>query len=411
VPGPEPILEPDARARYADAVVQAGVAVRRLDVIVLHGQPRHRELLVALSEAAYRNGARHVELDVDDPLVSAARFRAGGKHAIGARSPWETARARALIRDDDAIVHIAGEGEPGAYDGIDPKLLARDAAAVRKQLSFYVKATLSGRIRWAIAGWPTEPWATQVYPELDALEAQRRLARDLLWFCRLGTEDGEGTSGWVAHVKALETRRRALTRQKLTRLTLRGPGTELTIGVPSGALWLGGRERSASGRLFSPNMPTEEVFTSPDPAATEGPFRCSRPLEFRGRTIEGIAGEFRDGRLVRLEAARDEDRDLLAAFLDTDANARRLGEVALVDASSRIGRAGRTYFNTLLDENAAAHIAFGAGFPNTRESGARGVNRSVLHLDVMIGTDDFEVQGETARGRQAPLIAGGLWQL
>jgi aminopeptidase len=158
-------------------------------------------------------------------------------------------------------------------------------------------------------------------------------------------------------------------------------------------------------------MPTEEVFTSPGPAGTSGTFRCSRPLNFRGRTIEGIAGEFRNGRLVSLETAKKEDEELLTAFLDTDRNARRLGEVALVDRTSRIGQTGRTYSNTLLDENAAAHIAFGAGFPNTRESGAQSVNRSSLHLDVMIGTDDFEVTGIAGRGRRVPLIAEGKWQI
>jgi aminopeptidase len=410
VPEPEPLLEPDARARYADAVVHAGVAVRRSDVVVLHGQPKHRELIVALADAAYRRGARHVELEIDDPLVNATRFRAGGNHAIGTRSPWETARARALIRDDDAIVHVAGEGEPGAYDGIDPKLLAGDAAAVRKQLSFFVKATLAGRVRWVIAGWPTEPWATQVYPELEPAEAKGRLARDLVWFCRLGDGDGAGISGWVEHTKTLAARTKTLNGLKLTQLELRGPGTELDVKLPPGTRWMGGRERSR-GRPISPNMPTEEVFTSPAPAGTTGTFRCSRPLNFRGRTIEGIAGEFRAGRLVDLVAAKKEDQQLLTAFLDTDRNARRLGEVALVDRSSRIGQTGRTYSNTLLDENAAAHIAFGAGFPNTRESGAPRVNQSALHLDVMIGTDDFEVTGVGARGRRVPLIAGGDWQI
>jgi aminopeptidase len=160
---------------------------------------------------------------------------------------------------------------------------------------------------------------------------------------------------------------------------------------------LGGRERNAYGQMVAPNMPTEECFTSPEPRATEGTFRCSRPLAFHGKLLEGLAGEFRGGRLVRLEAASDEDRDFLAAFLDSDRNARRLGEVALVDRSSRIGQSGRTYFNTLIDENAAAHIAFGAGFPNTRArvngKRARAVNNSPIHVDVMLGTDDLEVSG------------------
>ena len=405
------ILPADARARYAAAIVEAGVVVRRGDLVVVAGQPAHRELLVAVTEAAYGRGARHVDAEVVDPLVAAMRFRAGGRNAIGERSPWSTARARALMRPDSAIVSIAGEGEPGAFDGVDPRLLAEHSGAVRKALGFYTKATLDGRVRWTIVAWPTPAWAGQVYPDETPLEGQRRLARDLLWFCRLGDEDGDGTEAWVRHAKALESRCRTLARLKLERLELRGPGTDLTVGIAPGTIWLGGREKTSSGRRTSPNMPTEEVFASPAPAATEGTFRCSRPLNFHGRTIEGLAGEFRGGRLVRLEAASDEDRELVAAFLDTDAGARRLGEVALVDASSRIGRAGRTYFNTLLDENAAAHIALGAGFPNTREKGASRVNDSVLHLDVMIGTDDFEVTGVAARDKRVPLIAGGEWQI
>jgi aminopeptidase len=411
VHGDEAILEPEARARYAEAIVDAGVVVRRGDLVVADGEPAHRELLLAIAEAAYRRGARHVQVEMIDPLVAAARFRHGSRNAIGVRPPWTTARNRALMQPDGARIHVAGESEPGAFDGIDPRLLADDDAQVRKQQRAFVKATLDGRVRWTIAAWPTEPWATRVYPDEQRLEAQRLLARDLLWFCRVSAEDGEGTAAWVEHVRTLESRCKKLGRLKLERLELRGPGTELGVGIAPQSIWLGGREKTVSGRRTSPNMPTEEVFTSPAPAATDGTFRCSRPLNFQSRMIEGIAGEFRGGRLVRLEAAREDDRELLAAFLDADGGARRLGEVALVDASSRVGRASRTYFNTLLDENAAAHIAFGAGFPNTRERGARRVNDSVLHLDVMIGTDEFEVTGVAARGRRVALIAGGEWQI
>jgi aminopeptidase len=160
------------------------------------------------------------------------------------------------------------------------------------------------------------------------------------------------------------------------------------------------------------NFPTEECFTSPDPDGTEGTFRCSRPLTLpQGRVIEGIEGEFRGGRLVRLDAAEDEDRDLLASFLDGDSNARRLGEVALVDASSRVGQSDRIYATTLIDENAAAHIGFGLGFKQTRGRGSRArVNTSSLHLDVMIGTDDFEAIGFAGR-RRVPLLTDGEWKL
>ena len=163
-------------------------------------------------------------------------------------------------------------------------------------------------------------------------------------------------------------------------------------------------------------MPTEENYTTPHFRGAEGTFRCTKPLSLHGKVVDGIAGEFRRGSLVRLEAATEEQRDFLAAFLDADAGARRLGEVALVDASSsRIGSTGRVYENTLLDENAAAHFAFGFGFGLAREpddrEGARTVNRSSMHLDVMIGTDDFDAVGVTGSGDRIALIESGTWQL
>jgi aminopeptidase len=160
-------------------------------------------------------------------------------------------------------------------------------------------------------------------------------------------------------------------------------------------------------------MPTEETFTSPHASGTNGTFACTFPLTFQGKLIHEIAGEFRNGRLTRLEAATKEDRDFLAAHIDSDpsGNGRRLGEVALVDATSRVGQSGRTYFDTLMDENAATHIAFGAGFDGTRDGSTRGLNRSTVHLDVMIGGPDFEVTGITAKGKRMPLITGGLWTM
>jgi aminopeptidase len=163
------------------------------------------------------------------------------------------------------------------------------------------------------------------------------------------------------------------------------------------------------------NVPTEECFISPDAAATDGTFRCSRPRSFGGRMIEGLAGEFRGGRLVRLSAKRESDRDFLAKYLASIENAERLGEVALVDASSRIGRTRRIYYNGLLDENAAAHIAFGSGFAKTRTvpigRARHGVNRSKTHIDVMIGTDDLEATGITEKGRRVTLVRDGAWQI
>jgi aminopeptidase len=408
----QPLLPPESLARYADAIVQASLGIGEGDTIVVQGQPEHRELLVAVAESAYRAGARFVDIVTTDPLVMRARLLHGTDEALGALSPWSRRRYREASGPNGALVQIAGEGEAGYLDGVPPERIATDYSRLAKQVDFLRRAQLNMEARWAIAAWPTDHWAGQVYPRLEPLKAKRRLARDLLRFCRLEDDDGKGTSGWVKHVRTLSRRSARLTKLGLARLELRGPGTELDLGFVEATRWLGGFETLADGRKLASNIPTEEVFTSPDPRRTSGTFRCTFPLSFRGRLIHGLRGEFSNGRLVRFEADSDEDRDFVAGFIDTDKAGRRLGEVALVDASSRIGQAGRVYYNTLLDENAAAHIAFGSGFGGTRsETPARGVNRSTIHLDVMIGGPELEATGINARGRRIPLIRDGAWQI
>jgi aminopeptidase len=406
------LLPPAALARYADAIVRASLGIEKGDTLVVLGQPEHRELLVAMTESGYRAGAQFVDSVTTDPLAMRARLLYGDDDTLGVLSPWARRRFREASAPHGALVQIAGEGEAGYLDGVPPERIAADYAGLAKQLGFVRRAQLNLQARWAIAAWPTDHWAAQVYPKLEPLKAKRRLAADLLRFCRLEDEDGKGTSGWTKHLRTLSRRSARLTKLGLSRLELRGPGTELDVGFAEDTRWLGGFETMADGRMLASNMPTEEVFTSPDPRQTSGTFRCTFPLSFRGRLIHGIRGEFSKGRLVRLEADSDDDRDFLAGFIDTDKAGRRLGEVALVDASSRIGQSGRIYNNTLLDENAAAHIAFGSGFGGTRsETPARGINHSTIHLDVMIGGPDLEATGFNARGRPIPLIRDGAWQI
>jgi aminopeptidase len=408
----EALLPPESLSRYADAIVGACLGIEQGDTLVVQGEPEHRELLVAVAESAYRSGARYVDVLTLDPLVMRARLLHGTDDALGAVTPWARRRFRELASPHGALAQIAGEGEGGYLDGVPPERIATDYSRLAKQVSSLRRAQLNMRARWTIAGWPTDHWAGQVYPGLEPLKAKRRLARDLLSFCRLTDEDGKGTSGWRQHLRTLSRRSARLTKLGLTRVELRGSGIELELGLTTDTRWIGGPETLVDGRTLAPNMPTEETFTSPDPRRTNGTFRCTFPLSFRGRLIQGLSGEFSNGRLVRLDADSEAERDFVAAYLDTDRGGRRLGEVALVDTSSRIGQTGRIYYNTLLDENAAAHIAFGSGFGGTRtESPARGVNRSTIHLDVMIGSPELEATGFNARGRRIPLIHEGAWQI
>jgi len=343
-----------------------------------------------------------------------ARLEYGKDDALGVVSPWNALRLRELMKPSAAEANITGDTNPGFLDGISPKRIQTDHARTARQIKAYQRASLDMKVRWTIAGWPTDAWASKVYPDVSVEKAKQKLAQDLLWFCRLTDRDGKGSAGWRAHVRALARRSAKLSKLALTAVELRGPGTELNVRLAPSSRWLGGFEATPAGVKVAANMPTEESYTSPHMNGAEGTFRCTFPLLLQGRLIDGLRGEFRGGKLVRLEARRAKDRDFVANYIDSDptGHGRRLGEVALVDATSRIGETGRTYYSTLLDENAAAHFAFGAGFGGTRTTKpARYLNDSTIHLDVMIGSPDFEVTGVTGKGRRIPVIRDGLWQI
>ena len=402
------VLSEDAQGRYADAIVRSCVALRAGETLLVDCEPAHRELAIALASAAYTAGAEIVDVVYTDRRVQRVRIADGPAAALGRVPSWHEARLRAAIDPKVAILRIVGDEDPGILAGLDTARVATDFQERSRSLRWFQKAVISGRVRWSIVAWPTAAWAKRIYPELSTGAAVRRLGEDLIWFCRLAPDDG--ADGWARHAKRLNRRASGLTKRRLTRIEFRGPGTHLDVALVPDTRWLGGGERATNGRTVYPNFPTEEVFTSPDPRGTTGTFRCTTPLSFSGRVIEAITGEFRGGRLIDITAKRDVDGELLAATFKTDRGAGRLGEVALVDRNSRIGQAGRVYGDTLLDENAAAHIALGDGFGATRS--AKGpINRSAVHLDVMIGSDEVDVTGVGARGRRLPLIVGGEWQL
>ncbi len=400
-------LAADVVTRYAEAVL-GYIDLREGETLLVDCELGHRELAEAIVAAGYRAGAALVDVVYADRRLARARIVNADEDALGVVSGWHRTRLRAALRDDCAIVRIVGDDEPGVMAGVDPARTARDFGTRARTLSWFSRAVVDDRVRWTIVAWPTAAWARQVYPELRGRAAVRRLAEDLVAFARLAGDDPR--DAWVTHATMLERRARALTRRRFDRLEFRGPGTELDVALAADGVWLGGGDMVRSGRKTYANVPTEEVFTSPLPGLTEGTFRCTTPLSFNGRVIAGIHGRFRRGRLVEIGADREEDRAVLEQTFSTDRGAGRLGEVALVDRESRVGRMGRIYGETLLDENAASHIAFGNGFGGTRTEGGR-LNHSAIHVDVMIGSDAVEVTGVSARGRRTPILEGGEWRL
>jgi aminopeptidase len=399
--------------RYAEMIVRGCIALRRGDTVLAQANFGHRDLTVAIAEAAYRAGAVAVDVVYEDNRVYAARIEHASKAAIGHKTPWRLAQARALGDEKVAIVQVMGEYELDVLSHLPAEKIAAEQAARSTRTIGRIRR--ESRLRGTICAWPTDEWATRVFPELDAAKAKRKLAQELLWFCRLGHGDPPGHKGWTEHLGALRRRAARLTKLDLKELHIVDDGTDLRLRIAPFSMWRGGGEEDRWGRRIAMNVPTEECFISPDASSTEGVFRCSRPRSFGGRMIEGLAGEFRGGRLVRLQAKRQSDRDWLARYLAATPGAERLGEIALVDSSSRIGQTGRIYYHGLLDENAAAHMAFGSGFAKTRTVpiGRKryGVNRSKMHLDVMIGTDALNAWGVTQAGRRVALVLDGAWQL
>jgi aminopeptidase len=404
-------MKPDELHRYAELIVRGCIAFRRDDTLVEMVSLGHRELAVALAEAAYRAGALAVDVAYEDNRVYAAKIQHAAQTALGHQTPWKRAQSRAFGEESVAIVQVLGEYELDVVADLAPERVAADNG---RRNPHFARIRREARLRGTICAWPTDDWAGRVFPGVEAAKATRRLARELLWFCRLGPGDPPGHHGWTQHLAALSRRAARLTKLDLKELRVVDEGTDLRLRIAPFSIWRGGGEEDHWGRKIAMNVPTEECFISPDAAATEGTFRCSRPRSFGGRMIEGLAGEFRGGRLVRLVAKREADRDWLARYLAAIPNADRLGEIALVDASSRIGQTGRIYYNGLLDENAAAHMAFGSGFAKTRTVpiGRQrfGVNRSRTHIDVMVGTDALNAFGVTQKGRRVPLVSDGSWR-
>jgi aminopeptidase len=407
------VMTPDELRRYAEAVVDTSLRTRKGDVLAVHAEPGHRPYAEAITAAAYRAGARYVDVMYVDPAIRRARVvEARDESSLGWAPAWQKARMRELLKMDAAIVSITGEADPGLMKGVDPKRAVLETSSRVPGREVYLKAVARGEARFCVVAYPQPGWAKSVFPHLDEDRAMRALAKDLLSFTRLGPKDAP--DAWAQHVALLTRRAAAITRRRFDMIEFRAPGTDLRVGLTHDTRFIAAEKADPRGRKYCANLPTEEVFASPDYRRTEGRFRCTRPLSLEGMLIEGIEAEFANGRLTRVRARSARHRDFLAAYFARDEGAGRLGEIALVDRSSRIGQSGRVFNMTLLDENAVAHVAFGSAYgmtrvPDPKAKGDRGLNASQIHVDVMIGSDELEVVGVTKTGRRVPVMEGGTW--
>jgi aminopeptidase len=396
----------DSTNALADLIVRFGANVQPGQIVALSSAPGKEPLARAVAEAAYKAGALFVDLSVFDIHLKRARALYAAPDTLGFVPPWYGERIRALAERRAASIALTGPVEPHIMDGIDPSLLGRDLLpALRESIEIVNQRTSN----WTAAPCPTDAWANLVHPGLPTAEALDRLWDDIAHVCRL--DEADPVAAWeerMARLTAVATR---LDELRLEALHFEGPGTDLTVGLLPSSRWLCARITTVDGVVHAPNLPTEEVFTTPDPARVDGHVRSTKPLFVSGVMITGLRVRFESGTAVEIEA--DQNADTLRALSKRDEGAARLGEVALVDRESRIGNLDTVFFDTLLDENAASHIALGEGLDFTvlDEKDRERINRSELHIDFMIGAADVAVTGIAPDGAEVPLLRDGVWQI
>ena len=402
---------PDERLRrYAELVLRVGVNLERGQDLLVMLRHEHAAFARALAETAYRAGAAYVDVAYADDHVQRARIAHSAEEFLGEGPPWLAERLERAMARRAAVVQVAGDPNPELFAGLDPVRITR--ARVLSADQAWIRAATTHALAWAIVSYPTERWAERVYgsPDLERLWTAVGHA--------LRLDEADPVAAWWARIDELGHRARALDELELDAVRFRGPGTDVTIGLLPESRWGSGVAATTWGRRHVANLPTEEVFTSPDRRRADGVVRSTRPLLLRGSLIDGIELELRDGRVVSARAQTGED--VLRADLAADDGASRLGEVALVDGSSRVAAAGVTYYSTLLDENQASHLAYGNCVPQAApglaalsrdEQQARGLNASSVHVDFMVGGPEVEVDGIRRDGGAVPLLRDGVWQV
>ena len=396
----------DDRFQVLAELAVHGANIQGGQVVGVLAELGQEELARAIAAAAYQRGALFVDVFYFDPWVKRERILHAEPDTLDYVPPWFGYRMATLGERADATITITGIVSPNALAGVDPALAGRDRLPWVKERGRVISEKL---INWTIVPCPHPAWAQLVFPDLPADDAYEQLWQQLWHVLRL--DEPEPEAAWDERSDALKRCAAVLTEQRFDALELRGPGTELTVGLLPTSRWDGGDFRRRDGLRHLPNIPTEEVFTTPDPARTEGHVTSTRPLVLKdGTIVRGLRVRFEGGRAVDVDA--DENGAAIRTQTQADEGAVRLGEVALVDGQGRIGPLGTVFYDTLLDENAASHIALGHGFAFAvdREDVPR-VNDSGIHVDFMIGSPELEVTGVTKAGERVPVLRNGAWQL
>jgi aminopeptidase len=390
----------DRLERYAELAVRVGANVQPGQEVYVHPMVEHAELGRALVRQSYEAGASYVHLIYRDDHVRKARIELGPDSALTYSPPWEVELTKAAA--GNASIGTTGRPDSQLLADLDGERIGR---AIQMEIAEIVQQQHRDNVvNWCGVGAPNEGWARQVFGEPDVERLWEKVA-----FC-MRLDESDPVEAWREHIARLDARAETLTALRPDALHYRGPGTDLTVGLLPSARWGSARFRTSGGIDYVANMPTEEIFTTPDARRADGTIRSSLPLSLNGQIIRGLQLTFEDGRIVDVEA--EQGADLVRSQIATNENADRLGELALVTKESRVGQSETLFFDTLFDENATCHIAYGMGLPYAFDGAPdEGSNVCNIHIDFMVGSRDLEVDAVLADGTEVPLIRNEEWQL
>jgi aminopeptidase len=406
---------------YADLIIHSGINMQPGQCIHVRAELGHRDFVRILAAVAYDAGAKHVEVLWQDPLVNKIRFQHVQPEFLGFVPDFEVARANEFLADGWARIALIGDEYPDALEEVEPAALRTYQRSVYQKLGFFSQRVMNNEVSWCVAGVPVAPWAQKIYPDLDAATALERLWEMVLRVCRADQPDPN--AAWQAHDANLKKvvaflHRHAVRAVRFLDAALGAdgqPATDLTIGMTDRPNWISGASNNAAGVPFFANIPTEEAFSTPHRGRTEGWVRTSKPGYPLQRELLNAWFRFEAGQVVEWRA--DKGQEVLDELFQIP-GARQLGEVALVDVRSPINQSGLIFHNTLFDENAVCHVAFGRAYPEGIQGGSKlsaeeldalGLNSSETHIDLMIGTDTMQVIGIRADGSEVVIMENGMF--
>ena len=405
--------------KYAEAIVKVGLNLRRGQRLIITNAtargvpPAGRALVHEVTRAAYTAGARFVDVLWGDEELMRLRLQHAPGDSLGEYPTWQIKGILDMIKNGDALLSIYAN-DPDVYKGLDPE---RVGAMQKSHLENYQDVSINitrNSINWCVVASAAPAWAAKMFPDLTPREAQEKLWQAIFETTRIVEPDP--VAAWGVHIQKLRRRADYMQAKKYTSLHYRSEQTDFTVGLPYGHKWISAQSLAENGVIFTANMPTEEIFTLPDRQRADGVVASTFPLSYAGSLIEDFTVRFENGKIVNVTAKKNEA--ILKKLVDTDEGSTRLGEVALVPASSPIARRGHLFYNTLFDENASCHIAIGRAYRFTliggeeltdEEFATAGGNTSLAHVDFMIGSPQIDIDGIREDGTREPVMRSGEW--